>query len=201
MLARVSNIEVYRDWMHWSPLFDGDVEPTVEEIVARITKDEPSEQMLVGTAFHLAMERAAAGSSYERFEADGYTFLLPDAEIELSTIREMRAYHAYGDLTVTGKVDSIDGRIVMDHKTTKTVDFDRYLEGCQWRFYLDIFGAEIFRWHIFQIKEQEARVYKVSAPQVLEARRYPELHADCEVLAAEYLGFARQVGLPDARLD
>jgi hypothetical protein len=201
MLTRVSNIEVYRDWMHWAPLFDGDEEPTIEQIVGRITKDEPSEQMKAGSAFHVGMERAALGGSYDRFEVDGYKFLLPEAELELSPIREMRAFKDYGDLTVAGKVDSIDGRIVMDHKTTGRVDLDRYLDGCQWRFYLDIFGADIFRWHIFEITETDPKVYRVKAPQVLEITRYPELHDDCAGLASDYLAFARQMNLPDARID
>lgn len=202
MLTRVSNIEVYRDWMHWSPLFDGQEEPTIEQIVDFIVKDGPTEQMKAGSAFHLGMERAAEGSSHDRFEVDGYTFLLPDVELELSPIREMRAFKDYGDLTVTGKVDCIDGRVVMDHKTTGKVDLDRYLEGCQWRFYLDIFEADVFRWHVFEIKQQnEPMTYRVSAPQILEMTRYPELHDDCVKLAADYLEFARQMNLPDARLD
>ena len=200
MLTRVSNIEVYRDWMHWSPLFDGDVEPTVEQIVDRITKDEPSEAMKAGSAFHLALENAQNGSHAE-FAADGYMFRLPDAELSLPDIRELRAYQAYGDLTVTGKVDGLDGKIIIDHKTTAKVDLDRYLEGCQWRFYLDIFEADVFRWIVWPIREVATRVYAVAEPQVLEARRYPELHQDCVALADEYLAFARQMNLPNARID
>ncbi len=200
MLARVSNIEVYRSWMNWAPLFDGDVEPTVEEIVDRIVKDEPSEAMKAGTAFHLAMERAEEGSHGE-FAADGYIFRLPDADLSLPGVRELRAYHSYGDLTVTGKVDGLDGKVVIDHKTTSKVDLERYLDGCQWRFYLDIFEADVFRWYVWPIREIATRVYAVSEPQTLEARRYPELHQDCAALAEEYLAFARQMNLPDARID
>ena len=80
-------------------------------------------------------------------------------------------------------------------------DFERYLEGCQWRFYLDIFGADIFRWHIFEIKETGERTYEVKPPQTLEARRYPEIEADCARLAEEFHDFANRVGLPDSRID
>lgn len=200
MLARVSNIEAYRRWQNWKPLFDGDEEPSLEDFVRSITTDEPSEKMMAGTAFHAAIENAAYGS-HETFEAMGYTFLLPDAEIALPTIREMRAFKAYGGLLVTGKVDCLDGKVVEDHKTTSRIDMDRYLEGYQWRFYLDVFEADVFRWHLFQITEQEPRVYRVSAPQVLEAVRYPELHRDCARLAEEYFDFARRVGLPNSRIE
>lgn len=201
MLARVSNIEAHRRFMNWKPLFDGDEEPSVEQLVRSITVDEPSENMKAGSAFHKALETADEGSSHSEFRVDGFAFLLPDAELALPPIRELRAFHRYGDLSVTGKVDCIDGRVVIDHKTTSRVDFERYLEGCQWRFYLDIFGADVFRWHVFALKEAGERTYQVSAPQILEARRYPELHQDCERLAEDYLAFALQMNLPDARIE
>lgn len=190
MLARVSNVEAYRQWKNWTPLFEGQDEPTVEDLVKFITSDEPTEAMKAGTAFHKAMELARDGS-YETFEANGYRFILPDAEISLPEIREMRAFRAYGGLTVTGQVDCVEGKIVIDHKTTSKFDPDRYLAGYQWRFYLDIFGADEFRWNVWVIKELEEKVYSVAAPQELKACRYPEMHDDCEALAVDYLDFAR----------
>lgn len=200
MLTRVSNIEAYRKWLNWKPLFDGDEEPSLADLVRQITTDEPSEKMMAGTAFHAALETAQDGDHTE-FSAMGYRFELPDAELSLPALRELRAFKAYGDLQVTGKVDCLDGKIVEDHKTTSRVDMERYLEGCQWRFYLDIFEANVFQWHIFELKELEPKVYRVSAPQILRAVRYPELYQDCARLAEEYLAFAREQNLPDARID
>lgn len=200
MLARVSNLEAYRRWVNWKPLFEGQEEPSLDDLVSQITTDEPSEAMMAGTAFHAAIETAEDGE-HEAFEAMGYRFILPDAEIALPAIRELRGFKDYGALTVSGKVDCLEGRTVIDHKTTKRADFDRFLEGYQWRFYLDIFEAEVFRWHIFEIKEVAEKVYEVKAPQTLEARRYPELAADCSRLAGAFLDFAELVGLPDARLE
>jgi len=197
MLARVSNIEALRQWKNWQPLYDGQEEPTVEDLVRFITVDEPSEAMKAGTAFHAALELAKDGD-YASFEANGYRFILPDAEISLPSIREMRAYGQYGGLTVTGQVDAVEGRIVTDHKTTGRFDPERYLNGCQWKFYLDLFEADEFRWNIFEIKEVEPLVYRVSAPHVLKAYRYPEMHQHCAVLAADYLSFARE-HMPQAK--
>lgn len=200
MLTRVSNIEAYRRWINWEPRFDGDEEPSLEQFIRSITTDEPSEAMMAGTAFHAAIELAQVGE-HNTFSADGYTFQLPDAEIELPDIREMRASKLYGGLTVTGKVDGLVGRAINDHKTTSRVDLDRYMEGYQWRFYLDIFGADAFTWHIFELKELETKVYRVSVPQVLKAYRYPELATDCARMADEFYDFATRMGLPDAVLD
>jgi hypothetical protein len=183
--------------MNWKPLFDGQEEPTVDDLVRQITTDAPSEAMMAGTAFHAAIETAADGD-HETFEAMGYRFILPDAEIALPAIRELRGFKRYGALTVTGKVDCLEGKVVIDHKTTSRTDFEKFLDGYQWRFYLDIFEAEVFRWHIFEIKESSEKVYEVRAPQTLEARRYPDLHEDCARLADNYREFANRVGLPDS---
>jgi hypothetical protein len=191
MLTRVSHIEAYRRWRDWTPLFDGDEEPTLEQLVQSITSDEPSEKMLAGTAFHKALELAQSGE-YETLSAEGYRFTLPDAAIELPAIREIRAERSYGSLIVSGKADGVLGKTVIDHKTTSRIDFDRYLEGYQWRFYLELFGADEFCWNLFQITETAPRTYRVAAPQVLKMPRYPEIARDCEKLAAEYLAFARQ---------
>lgn len=191
MLARVSNIEAYRQWKNWQPLFDGQDEPTVEDLVRFITTDEPSEAMKAGTAFHKALEQALDGT-HDEFEANGYRFILPSGDLALPATRELRAYGQYGGLTVTGQVDGVDGRIVTDHKTTAKFDPERYLNGCQWKFYLDVFDANEFRWNVFVIKELEPLVYSVAAPQHLTAYRYPEMHGHCEALADDYLQFANQ---------
>ena len=191
MLARVSNIEAYRQWKNWSPLFDGQEEPTVEDLIRFITVDEPSAAMLAGTAFHKAIETADYGDHAE-LTANGYRFIMLSAEIDAPAVRELRAYRQYGSLTVTGQVDGIEGKVVIDHKTTGRCDAERYLNGCQWKFYLDLFGANEFRWNIFEIKELEEKVYRVSAPQILTAYRYPEMHDHCAALAADFYGFASQ---------
>lgn len=192
MLARVSHLESFRRWRDWEPRFDGDVEPTLEELIASITTDAPTEAMKAGTAFHKVLEDIETGS-YERASALGYTFELPrEGTLNLSRIRELRGSKAYGDLTVTGQVDGIFGRLIVDHKTTSEADLERYLGGAQWKLYLDIFGADVFRWNIFEITEIGERAYRVSAPQILTQYRYPEMSAYCMALANDYLDFARE---------
>lgn len=182
MLARVSSLESFRRWRE-------DEDQTVDDLVHWLTHDEPSEQMLAGTAFHAALETAEPGE-YATLSALGFTFHLPDGELVLPTIRELRAYGQYGPLQVTGQVDGLLGLRVDDHKTTSRFDPDRYLGGYQWRFYLDIFEADVFRWNVFEIREIKPRVYEVSDPQTLEAYRYPGMHEDCARLAADFHEFA-----------
>lgn len=190
MLARVSSIETFRRWRL-------DEEQDAADLVARLTDFQPTEAMLAGTAFHKALEHAPPGE-YDELSADGFVFVLPDSDLALPDIRELRAYGRYGLLAVTGQVDGLHGKRVEDHKTTAYFRPDGYLEGCQWRFYLDIFGADVFRWNVFEIApmSDEERVYMVKPPHVLEQYRYPGLHDDCMDLARDFFEFAR-VYLPD----
>ncbi len=190
MLARVSSLETYRRWLE-------DDDATPEQLVARLTDFQPSEAMLAGTAFHKALELAVPGD-YDRLEANGFTFLLPDAEIALPDIRELRTFGNYGDLRVTGQVDALQGRRVEDHKTTSSFNPDGYMQGYQWRFYLDLFGVDVFRWNVFEIIEvpREERVYRVKPPHFLEQVRYPGMHDDCMDLARQFYDFATRF-MPD----
>jgi hypothetical protein len=186
MLARVSNIESFRQWRE-------DDEQTVDDLVRWITSSVPTPAMRAGTAFHKALETAPYGE-HEVLVADGHSFILPDADLVLPAIRELRGYKAYGALTVTGQVDALDGIRVDDHKTTSRFDPERYLNGCSWKFYLDIFGADVFRWNVFELKEvgtPGALLFEVKPPHTLEAYRYPGLQAECAALAADFLEFAR----------
>ncbi len=190
MLTRVSNLETYRRWRL-------DEDQTAEDLIARLTDFQPTEPMLAGTAFHKALEDATPGD-YDTLRAQGYTFLLPDAELALPDIRELRAVGRYGSLRVTGCVDALHGKRVEDHKTTASFRPDGYLEGCQWRFYLDLFGADVFRWNVFEITpvKGQDKTYNVKSPHLLEQCRYPGLHDDCMALAHDFHAFLTQ-HLPD----
>lgn len=183
LVARVSNIEAFRRWRE-------DDEASLDDLIRSITTDEPSPAMMAGTAFHKAMETADFGD-HDTLRVGDYLFHLQGGEIELPTIREMRGEKAYGDLLVSGQVDALRGRRVTDHKTTSRFDAERYLGGVQWRFYLDIFGADEFQWNVFEIREIAPNEYTVAPPQILKAYRYPDLHRDCATLAADYLVFAK----------
>jgi hypothetical protein len=184
MLTRVSNIETFRRWRL-------DESQDVADLVQRLTDFQPTEPMLAGTAFHKALELATPGE-YDTLRAHGYTFLMPDAVIALPNVRELRCFGTFGPLRVTGCVDALYGKRVEDHKTTANFNADGYWEGCQWRFYLDIFGADVFRWNVFPITpvRGQEKTYKVSEPQILEQCRYPRLHDDCMALAADFYEFA-----------
>lgn len=189
MTFRVSEVESFRQWR-------SDEAAELETLLARMRgQTKASEAMLAGTAFHRALEVAQVGSA-SALHALGYTFnIAGDFEIALPAIREVRASKTYaGDdlaITVSGQLDAIEGKRVEDHKTTGRFDPDRYLGGYQWRYYLDIFGADLFRWNVFEIAAtDDPLAWDVHSFHRLEQYRYPGMGADCEKLALDLAQFA-----------
>jgi hypothetical protein len=194
---RVSEVEAFRQFLH-----DEDAEP--EDLIARLRGQMPaSENMLAGTAFHRALELASAGTQVEEVAAEGYTFVFcGDFELALPDIREIRASKTYSvdgePIVITGQLDAIEGKVVYDHKTTGRFDPERYLGGYQWRLYLEIFGADVFRWNVFEIWQASEipAVWEVREMHKLQQCRYPGMVQDCERAVADLARFAR-IWLPE----
>lgn len=192
MKYRVSNVEAFRQW-------EQDDEADTDALIASICGlSEPSAKMQAGTAFHRALELSTTGIEADSIGAKGYTFTFAgDFEVRLSPIRELRASKTYMvdgvPITISGQVDQIEGMRIDDHKTTGRFDPDRYLAGYQWRLYLDIFGADVFRWNVFEISETDDPMhYEVTGAHRLEQCRYPTLAADCDALVARFARFVRE---------
>lgn len=192
MKHRVSNVEAFRQW-------EADEEASLDDLLARLRgESEPSAAMIAGTAFHRALELAQTGIAADEISANDHTFIfVSDMDVELAPIRELRASKTYivdGDpITISGQVDQLDGLRIDDHKTTSRFNPDRYLEGCQWRLYLDIFGAQRFRWNVFEIAPMdEPLTYQVTACHRLEQYRYPGLPEDCQALVERFARFVRE---------
>jgi hypothetical protein len=119
-----------------------------------------------------------------------------DAEISLPETREMRLGKDYGGIIVSGQCDGVCGNLIIDHKTTERFDAEKYLDGWQWRFYLDIFTADKFVWNVWEMKEIDPKVYEVHGLHQLAQYRYPEIERDCRNLALEFKGFAETWIIP-----
>lgn len=191
MSWRVSNVEAFRK-------FEQDEEADPQEFIQELLHGFPSSPaMLAGTAFHKALELIDQDGSVMALEAEGHTFtFVGEFEISLTPIRELRASKTYivdgKPIVISGQVDGIEGLRIDDHKTTSRFDPDRYLSGYQWRLYLDIFGANAFRWNVFEISEtDEPYFYEVRAQHTLEQFRYPTLGTDCQAMVERFARFVR----------
>jgi len=208
-------------WLSWE-------EATLYELQGKLTHRQPqTEAMLRGIAFHEALAHLSSlceGADYtttDSIDSRGFTFDFNGVEIQIESVSpyqtelkiERRIDSSLLDteigseITLVGKVDRIDGSTVEDHKTTSHFDAERLLASWQWRFYLWLTGADVFRWHVYEMKPMETprkafaawlkrfddwrdnppaeelaaalRRYKVTNYHQLEAARYPNLEAEC----------------------
>lgn len=190
MIFRVSHADMFRSWLE-------DDDSDVGWLLNALSSDEPTPAMLKGTAFHKALELAPDGD-FDELSANGYTFIFDgDFSMPRPQIREIRHAKNYGGISISGQVDAVSGGLVVDYKSTAHFDAEKYQRGYAWRFYLDIFRANLFRWNIFEMSEtDELMTYRVTALHVMEQFRYPELEQDCRALAHKLRDFARQYLTP-----
>jgi hypothetical protein len=161
-----------------------------------------------GHAFAKAME-SAAGAVEDMMVYDGHAFAFTcDAEIEAWPRRELKAEKDYGGIIVSARCDRLHGMSIADDKSTSHFSGDagveKYIGKFQWRYYLDIYGAHEFIWHIWETREVKfdpedypgiKAAWEVFAHHVVRNYRYPELEAECEDFAREFKDFAERIGL------
>ena len=63
---------------------------------------------------------------------------------------EIRRWKDYGEAVITGQADLIDGLEIRDIKTKYSTPSDGdYYDSCQWRYYMELFGADTFHFDLF----------------------------------------------------
>ena len=149
--------------------------------------------------------------------AEGHAFAFTcDAEIEAWPRRELKAEKDYGGIIVSARCDRLHGQVIADDKTTASFNrsdpsgrggVERYIDKWQWRYYLDIFGAHEFVWHIWETRAVDFNpeeypgikaAWEIFNHHVIRNYRYPELEAECADFAREFKDFAERINLyPD----
>lgn len=94
------------------------------------------------------------------FYVDGFPVVLdiPQCKVALkyrdeypTAFHEVREFMDMGEYVITGCADMIDGFEIRDIKTKYSQPNDSdYINSAQWRFYLEMFGAETFHFDLFQ---------------------------------------------------
>jgi len=137
---------------------------TEERFVEQLDDFTPTPQILRGMAFEKILTDPDRYLKPEGFEADGILFPRMVVEPSLAHIPEgviwqakaTKVYTVEGEeITVVTKSDGQLGRSVLEIKTTERFDLDKYRNSLQWRFYLDVFGADVCRYLVFEIAQSK----------------------------------------------
>lgn len=192
MKVSVTDVDAYLRWR-------SEEDMPLESLLRRLRReDPPTENMMAGRALHAWLERSEP-CEVDVFESDGYHFVVEcDIALPVLGMRELKATKTYEldgeSVPLVGKVDTIIGNRVEDHKTTGQFDAERFLNSFQWKAYLDIFGADHFRWNVFEMRKDTKRIrnYRVTNFHVLDQRRYAGMGDDVRRALADYAHFARQ---------
>lgn len=188
MRSSVTKLEAFRRWRL-------NEDATVQDFLAYI-QSPPSHRMNVGTAFHKILEVLPSSEGVAEYMMDGITFNFKcEAIVSRAQFGEVRIEKQYGPLMVSGKLDAIHGNVITDYKTTRQFEALNFLEGAQWKFYLDLYDADEFIWNVFVLKplNEDETEFDVVDFHILKASRYPAMYEDCLSLAQDYYETLKEV--------
>lgn len=162
----------------------------------------PNALMCAGTEFHglLASEAANVVRYGRDHKAEASRQFSFDGEQVLAARRHVGEglCEVYGEKTfdvagrpvkVTGHVDWIYGLMVQDHKCKfSTPDAKDYEPSVQWRFYLSLFEANVFRYNLFHFSDPSPENY-CHLKETVSFRfwRYDGMEAECIQWLARFL--------------
>lgn len=142
------------------------------------------------------------------FAVDGYQVALDVPQIKTAlayreqypdVFHEVREFKDYGDCIVTGCADMLCMTEIRDIKTKYSLKFsdEDYIDSCQWRFYLELFGLDIFHFDLFIFEDYDEKKHgydvrglPMHRHEPITCYRYPTLEQDNRKLLAEFLQWA-----------
>lgn len=161
----------------------------------------------LGSAFGLVLEdpdrflvpggfRCAVNGEMFEFGMDVMAPCL--ALVDRRGVFEAKAVKSYGSHDVASKADHVLGGHLSEFKTTLSAfDFDKYAEGCQWRFMADAFQPTQITYRVFLLSEGSNGVIGLRGIESFNLFPYPRLHADCAALVREFTAYVTAKGLVD----
>ena len=118
----------------------------------------------------------------------------------LQAFHEIRQWKDCGEVVITGQADIIDGLEIRDIKTKYSAPDDKdYVKSCQWRYYLDLFGADTFHFDLFIFEDYKPEKHGTDVRGLTLTRhtppvtchRYPAMEQDNRNLLREFVAWAK----------
>ena len=217
-LIRVTAIEAFRRYLANDEYSYYEIsEESVVDSITGVFKG--SCYTRIGQSFHGIVQHGEQfGLPIENgfeFDIDGYSVRLSHEQRKIAlayrnehpnAYHEFRGYKDYGRAVVTGCADMIDGVEIRDIKTKFSTPSDAdYINSCQWRYYLDIFGADVFHFDLFKFNgyKKEKHGYDVRGLELtrhtppITCYRYPEMENDNLALLNQFMDWAEARGLTE----
>ena len=147
------------------------------------------------------------------FDVDGYKVILdiPQIKVALSyreqypdVFHEVREFKDYGDCIVTGCADMLCTTDIRDIKTKYSSNFSDqdYVNSCQWKYYLELFGLDTFHFDLFIFDDYneskhgyDVRGLPLHRHEPITCYRYPTMEQYNRRLLTEFLCWAKQKNL------
>lgn len=205
---RVSTIEAFRRAAETEWGDEAEVEATLRR--GQWTEGPANWQMLAGTAWHRAMALESADAvdevysdaimDWETFCHYGdYEFLSDDIQTAIAYcgpgLREITHSRPFAlgelDVEIEGTADLVQGLSVSDHKTKfSPSDPGDYEESLQWRLYLLIHQARVFRYNLWEFKDPKDGFCALKDVCSFRFWPYPQMEQDCLYWIRRFLGWA-----------
>ena len=198
---------------------------TSEDFIRRLNReDPPGVPAIIGQKFHSVIEKLMCDTrqnapKYCRIssitepdkDGQGIQFNFYDLDITLNSYSvveqdvELVFDTPEGWVHMRGVIDGLMGTTILDLKTTKKIDADKYHDSFQWRAYLAAMGKQytVFEYHVFQLKygkeelkaienREEAKISVVDYLP-LKCYRYPDMMKDLQGVAAELVSYLKSI--------
>lgn len=150
-----------------------------------------------------------------KFNIDGYDVCLdiPQCKVALAyknefpdAFHEIREFMDMGDYVITGCADLIDGFEIRDIKTKYSTPNDAdYINSAQWRFYLEMFGADTFHFDLFIFEDYKLDKHGMDVrglnlyrhEPAITCHSYSGMERDNRYLIDEFVKWAKCRGVYD----
>lgn len=205
----VTMLEKFRRVMAGASGFDTE-ESLIECITGKFTGNPKTH---FGGAYHQILEGDFQKISPTKVKAGSYVFTAAQAKAALDyrkkhpgITHEMSIRKIYDSkyfpIQITGRVDAAEGLAIRDTKTKfGHIDWQDYIDSCQWKTYLSVLEADVFFYDLFLVKGFEDQFITtpeglaippdviIEAQEPLKCLRYAEMEYDIISLMNEFLDY------------
>jgi len=165
----------------------------------------PTPSMEKGTAFHNIIENPEKYYNPESnsYISRGYEYdysmikerVLPlfnhEYPFEVKTTKIYKLPHGE-EVEVVGMADQLVGNMTIDIKTTwGTFQYEYYSKSYQWRYYLDMFESDIFRYMVFQLYDSSKIGIILKGVHDFYFSPYTGMHADIMNLLEDFVAYIK----------